>query len=399
MALRAISKMEMRYCRELLGNEWVDATIVAKEGTHRLTQWYKRSADDLWLKYTDHLIRDVLNSPSIAFNREVLANKLKSKGDFVSTLAEMESAIRLTQQGFTVTLEPSAPEKGPDIRADLKSVPYFIEIRTVGLSEEETRRDDVTNEIFAKLNDTPSTFRVALTVGREYRRGTARLRDAIKAVVSCLDILRERGSREGKLYFANVNESVLVLPGANLTERHHAIMQKADLIAEFDHTGTQQRGTPASVMQPHKSPPEPVRDHERLRRILEQKRSQLPKGERGIIVLEVSEIFMLSDFSINSALYGDLVIRFQRVGPHESVGPAEQSRNNRGFLLHTSRVSAVVIQNRSVQNGEITNQWRVYPTNRAFTDTIRLGLEELRLLGDVEDREHLYAEKVDPDRM
>jgi hypothetical protein len=267
--------------------------------------------DDLWRKYTESLVRDVLTSRNITLKPEVLANKLKSKGDFVSTLAEMESAIRLAQQGFAVTLEPMAPEKGPDIRADLKGVPYFV------------------------------------------------------------------------------------LPGANLTEKHHAIMQKADLIARFDHLGKQQQGTPASLLQPRKNPPEPVKDHERLRNILEQKRGQLPKGERGIIALEVSEMFMLSEFSIESALYGDLVIRFQRVaGPHEPVGPEEQSRNNRGFLLHTSRVSAVVIQNRQVQDGEVKNRWRVYPTNRADADTIRLGLAELRLFGDVEDRDHLSAENA-----
>jgi hypothetical protein len=213
--------------------------------------------------------------------------------------------------------------------------------------------------------------------------------------VSSLDVLKEHGSREGKLYFANLNEAVLVLPGANLTEKHHAIMQKADLIARFDHLGKQQQGTPASLLQPRKNPPEPVKDDERLRNILEQKRGQLPKGERGIIALEVSEMFMLSEFSIESALYGDLVIRFQRVaGPHEPVGPVEQSRNNRGFLLHTSRVSAVVIQNRQVQDGEVKNRWRVYPTNRADADTIRLGLAELRLFGDVEDRDHLSAENA-----
>jgi hypothetical protein len=36
-------------------------------------------------------------------------------------------------------------------------------------------------------------------------------------------------------------------------------MQKADLIARFDHLGKQQQGTPASLLQPRKNPPEPAR--------------------------------------------------------------------------------------------------------------------------------------------
>ncbi len=135
--------MEMKYLRELLGDGWVDSQIVANKGSHRLGQWHKRNPDDPWLRYSENLVRDVLTNRNIAFKREILAHKLKSKGDFVPTLAEMESAIRLAREGFTVTLEPTAPEKGPDIRADLKGVPYFVEVRTVGFSEEENVRDEV----------------------------------------------------------------------------------------------------------------------------------------------------------------------------------------------------------------------------------------------------------------
>jgi hypothetical protein len=60
-------------------------------------------------------------------------------------------------------------------------------------------------------------------------------------------------------------------------------------------------------MKKMKNPPEPVNDHERLKDIIYKKRKQLPKSSRGIITLEVSEQFMLSEFSILSALYGDFV--------------------------------------------------------------------------------------------
>ena len=144
-----------------------------------------------------------------------------------------------------------------------------------------------------------------------------------------------------------------------------------------------------------KHPPEPSKDHERLRQILDDKRDQLPKGARGIIVLEVSNAFMLSEFSIDTALYGDRMISFAPVsGPSEPVGETIESRNRRGFLLHTSRVSAVVIQKRKVEEGKVMNNWYVYPTNRLDADTIRLSLEELQRFGDVEDRKHLSAENA-----
>lgn len=385
--------MALTNLRSLLGDEWVEAEVVRNTHSHLLGLWQQKDSDNLWLKYTEELVGQVLTNRNITLKCEALAAKLKSKNDFVSTLAEMESALFLAQQGFAVTVEPSAPKKGPDIQADWQGTSYFVEIRTVGLPEEESRRDDVTDEIFAKLKKKPSSYRVHLTVGREYKHGTQQLNEAVKALVTSLDALN--GVKEATLYFAGKNDGVLVMPGADLNEKHRDIMRRGDFIAEFHHVGKELSETPASLMEPMKHRPEPSKDHERLRQILDDKRDQLPKGSRGIIVLEVSNAIMLSEFSIDTALYGDRMIGFAHVGgPSEPVGETIESRNRRGFLLHTSRVSAVVIQKRKVEESKITNYWYVYPTNRLDSDTIRLSLEELQRFGDVGDRTHLSAENV-----
>ena len=102
------------------------------------------------------------------------------------------------------------------------------------------------------------------------------------------------------------------------------------------------------------------------------------KDSRGIIVLEVSEQFMLDDFSVESALYGDLEVQFRPVsGPSQPVGEPTTRRNDRGFFRLTSRVSAIVIQKRMVEAGQVKSDRKVYPTNRANADTIRLNLAEL----------------------
>ncbi len=188
---------------------------------------------------------------------------------------------------------------------------------------------------------------------------------------------------------------MLVLPGQRLDGKLLDIRQRADFIVQFEHCGVERPGTHASFMAQMKHPPEPVDDHERLKRILHAKRKQLPEASRSIIALDVSELFMLSDFSIERALYGDLLVEFSRVkGPDEPVGETKWRRNNRGFLLHTSRVSAVVIQKRNVENGQVKIERRVYPTNRADADTVRLSLVELKRFGDIGDREHLSAENA-----
>src|SRR5258708_440375 len=195
------------------------------------------------------------------------------------------------------------------------------------------------------------------------------------------------------LHFADSDDWVLLFPGTNSTGTQSGILERADFVAQFEQLDTEQAGTPASFFEPLKHPPEPVKDHERLRNILHNKRKQLPSGSRGIIVLDVSELFMLSDFSVERALYGDWLVSFPLVkGPEEPVGETISWRNRRGFLLHTSRVSAVVIQRRSVENEEVKIKRQVYPPNRADSDTIRLDLAALERFRDAGDRKHLAAE-------
>jgi hypothetical protein len=390
-----MAALDLTYLRKLLGDAWIDAEVFGEKPTHLLGRWQKNDPNSPWMEYTERLVENLLTSKNIKFDSEVLAKKLKSKSDFVSTLAEMEYAAFLAQQAFTVTLEPTAPLKGPDIRADCEGVPYFVEIRTVGFSKEEDRRNLVTNEVFAKLKTVPSSYFVTLTVGDEYKPATPKLRDAITDVVQSLSELKERAAKEATLYHLRKDEAVLVLPEASIPNKYHYILHEAHFVAQFRHLGEELPGTLASFFEQRKNPPEPVKDHERLKNILEKKRDQLPKGSRGIIVLEVSEPFMLSDFSVERALYGDLQVEFPRVkSPGEAVGEMTARRNNRGFLLHTSRVSAIVIQKRKVEEGEVKSEWQVYPTNRANADTIRLSLAELKRFGDIGDRKHLSAENA-----
>ena len=91
---------------------------------HTLGLWQKKNPDNPWIRYTEALVKSFLTSERIQFNRVILSNKLKA--DYVSTLAEMESAVFLAQQGFVVIVEPKAPEKGPDLLAEWDGVPYFV---------------------------------------------------------------------------------------------------------------------------------------------------------------------------------------------------------------------------------------------------------------------------------
>ncbi|MGA2605963.1 MAG: hypothetical protein ABSD89_05960 [Halobacteriota archaeon] len=394
---------DLPYLRKLLGHAWVHAEIVGKNPTHSLGRWQKSAPNNPWVPYVEELVKFILTDKRIKFVPKDLRRKLKA--EYVSTLAEMESAVFLAQQGFGVTLEPTAPKKGADLRADWEGTPYFVEIRDVGFSWEEDRINLISKEIFARLNAVPSSYSVALTIGNTYTANSSQLKAAIAVVIDALEVLKEDKPKNATLYYAHPNGKLLN-PGGDLGDfrggmlsrrekQYQDIVDKADIIARFSFLGKQRTGTPATLSRKLKLPPEPVKTHERLKSILVDKISQLPKDSRGIVILEVSEQFMLSEFTIMSALYGDLEVQFPPVsGPGEPVREMTTKSNERGFFGQTSRVSAIVIHKRMMEDGQIKGSWQVYPTNRANADTIRLNLAELERFGDIGDRKHLSAESA-----
>lgn len=394
-----MATLDLTYLRKLMGDAWVDAEVCTQKPTHLLGRQQKHDQNSPWVRYTEELVKVFFTSESIRFVPEVLADKIKEQYD--STLAEIESTVFLAQQGFAVTLEPTAPKKGPDIRADWGGIPYFVEIRTVGFSEEEERFELISEQIFAKLDAVPSCYFAAITIADDYTPNSPQTNTAIASLIEVLEVLKEKKIIKATFYYAHPGGKVLN-PGGDFyptdfrdekEKRWDEIVSKAEFVARLDRREEELKGTLASLMRKSKHPPQPVNTHERLKKILMKKRNQLSKAARGIISLDVSEQFMLSEFSVESALYGDLEVQFRPVsGPSQPVGELIARRNNRGFFRQTSRVSAIVIQKRMVEGEQVKCSRKVYPTNRANADTIRLNLAELRRFGELEDRAHLSAE-------
>jgi hypothetical protein len=315
--------------------------------------------------------------------------------------AEIETAVFLEESGFVVTLEPFAPDKGADIRADFDQKAYYLEVRSVGDSEEDDRFNSVSSEMFAMLNGIASHYSADITVGEEYTPRGPRLREAKETVRKSLEILEEEQWPRATLYYSPEGGSLLNPSGdytggsGGARERAwQAVVDSADFVVRFRHHDQRSEKTPAIASRPFERIPVADQTHARLQKIMKKKREQLPKNSRGLIVIECSDLFMLTDFSISAALYGDLMVRFDPVGPGEPVGDPIPYRNARGLFAKTSRVSAVLFHRRFVAEGEVQHDWQVYPTNRANPDTIRLSGAELGRFGNLGERESLTSEEA-----
>jgi hypothetical protein len=173
---------ELASLRALMGDEWVEANILAEKAQHPLGLWYHKGDENPWVFYTEQLVAQLLKGDAVTLDKGALAHKLAA--DYIPTLAEMEVAAHLMEQGCALVLEPTAPAKGPDMRADYGDRCYFVEVRAVGDSEDDDRFNAVSSEIFARLNETPSRYTVKVTVGDECVAGSGDLKKAIDAIIA-----------------------------------------------------------------------------------------------------------------------------------------------------------------------------------------------------------------------
>ena len=276
-------------------------------------------------------------------------------------------------------------------------------MKTVLRSEDDSRFNGISNEIARKLDSISSPYSVAVAVGDKYRPRTQPLKWAIEAIVKSLEILKDEKWKEVTLYYSAGGKLLnphgdfrgSVGSSGTIRAKHQVVVDSADFIARFRHVGKERPNTFAWMARDLKSLPQADQSHERLKGVLDKKRKQLPKDSRGIILIDRSELFMLTDFSIEAALYGNLVVR---IGAPETLGiplgEATAFRDHRGIFGLTSRISAVVIHERRVVDSNVINDWKVYPTDRANADTIRLTLEELQRFGNLEDRTNLCADNA-----
>jgi len=221
----------MTYLKKVLGDAWVDAEIFGPHPTHLLGRWQKKDPDNIWVPYVEGLAKFLLTDNRIKVVVKDLKRKLKS--EFVSTLAEMETAVFLAQQGFVVTLEPTAPKKGPDMVVVRDGISYFVEIREVGLSWEDERIKQVSNFVFGALESVPSNYSVDFTIGNSYTAKSPQLKAAIAVVLDALELLKKERMEKATLYYAHpdgklLNRGEVIGRGVSETkQKYREIVKKA----------------------------------------------------------------------------------------------------------------------------------------------------------------------------
>jgi DNA-binding HxlR family transcriptional regulator len=237
----------------------------------------------------------------------------------------------------------------------------------------------------------------------EYGAYSPQLKKAARTVAQTLKELTEKQIKKATLYHYGPQDNMLIEgrggePKFDYADpeklkaqlEHFERVKKAPFVAKFDDTGKENDHTDIAVhalgADPHLVQPD--KTHLRLRGILHQKRDQLPKASRGIIVLDLSDLekYGVDERTVMSALYGDMQVTWGVTTDGEEVESSLSHRPN-GFFTQTSRASAVVVERCNVaEEVEITRE--VFPT--CNSKAVLLTRAELECFGTlVPDLDHL----------
>jgi hypothetical protein len=291
-------------------------------------------------------------------------------------------------------MEPTAPKAGPDLLA-VKGNEYYVEVRRVRLDEAKATADLASMDVFSRLGSKASRYSVLISMTSEYTAHSRQLKQAVKTVVAALGDLTQKQVPKATLYYYGPDNFTLhegdegqpqfdYTDGKKLAEqlKQFEHLKAARFIARFDDTGKESDHTPVGVHplgeEPHLVKPDET--YLRLREILQKKTKQLPKGSRGVILLDISDLskLLVDEETIMHSVYGDRQVVVQQV-----PGGDFQFHDNRipnGFFFKTTRVSAVVVEEAKI-DAEFSVNRLVFPTSNPQATV--LTLDELKALGPI----------------
>jgi hypothetical protein len=350
-----------------------------------------------FLKYFDHLISEALTVLD-ALNateeqRRVLREKLLDGNGFFAAVTEVETLIHLHHRGFEIRIEPLYPSRGPDFFVEKDDFQSFVEDRSIGPEDHEIGLDLKFEYLRTKLDKVKSRYSLHFTIPDGFVAYSKELKRAVSRAIDMLRKVEKENRKEAALYYLGPDDYVLLdknilLAGydANASEQELEIqsrcMQPGIFVVDYQQTSPE----PISGMYALGDEPRWLRPHSRILKSLHAKISQMQKGARNVIALDISHA-NVTETNVTDALYGSIGIEI-RIDPATGrPAMAGQIRERDGFFRLTTRVQAVVSVRRSrTAEAGFTTIWTVFPTNNDKAE-LPMTREELSQFGTVVEAE------------
>ena len=346
-----------------------------------------------FLKYFDDLIGEALTVldtlGATAEERRVLRDKLLDGNGFFAAVTEVETLIHLHRKGFEIKIEPLYPSRGPDFFVERGGFQSFVEDRSIGPEEHEIGLDLKFEYLRAKLEKVKSRYSLHFTIPETFVAYSKEMKRAVSTAIEVLHQVENQNRREAALYYFGPGDYELLdrnilLAGysANASERELEIQSRCAQPGAFVVDYQQSFPEPLSGMYALGDEARWLEPHSRIVKSLHAKISQMQKGKRNVIVLDISHA-NVTETNVADALYGTVGFQVKMDPATDRPKIAGQIRKADGFFRSTTRVQGVVSVRRArTDRGSFTTVWTVFPTNNGNAES-PMTREELSMFGTV----------------
>lgn len=314
-------------------------------GVKRFEDVINNAEPEILRKLNDELkvvLQIIEKDPKREDKRKSLEGKLKNT--FYDTLPEIEWAVYFGNKNLPVTIEPCFPNRGPDLRVNVKDRWINFEITRRWLSKEKRESDMYFKEINSRIEKIKSRFSIIIDFNESFSKED--LFSLIKTIKKRIaDFERKRILKPVTTYYFSPENSKdwYDFNGINDPDDLYANPEKYPLFdilhtakAEImfhprdnlDYTSVDCVG-PARIG---------FGDIDKIKSKLHKKQTrQLPKNEPNVVILHDAPIFYIED-----ALYGKLQVTTLKNSKTGEIIDKYLNRDNSGLFQSSTGVSAVL---------------------------------------------------------
>jgi len=357
-----------QYLKDFLGVEWFKKMINSSRPRKHPLYWLLTRD----IPYTAAVLQNLTDNLKIALQviekgpkredkEKRLRGKLKNTPEFYDVLPEIEWAAYLKNAGFPVSIEPTYPEKGPDLKVKIDGRNIYFEIKSPNRSEEK-----YCDEITDRIRKIQSRFFVDITLRDDFSDDD--LFEVIKRIQIKINVFeRENICQPVSVYYFSSSDfrEWYGYDGLNPPHDVYSNFRKYPLFWEghkakakitFHPLKDYSGDTIVGIGGPAKFGDDAKRIKKSLRGTLE----QLPMNAPAVVIIDVT-LSYADDISVEDAIYGSSIYTTLVNTQTGEIADEYWNRKRNGIFHSITRISAVVMYKRKVSDdGFIEFERKVY---------------------------------------
>lgn len=379
--------------KDFLGIAWFEEMINSSRPRKHPLYWLLTRD----IPYTSAVLHNLTDNLEIALQvieknpkreekEKRLCGKLKNTTEFYDVLPEIEWAAYLKNAGFPVSIEPTFPQKGPDLKAEINGEDIYFEIKSLNLSEEDRKEENYFIEIMGRIKEIQSRFFVNISLHDSF--SDEDIFPVIKLIKKKINEFERKNIYQpvSVYYFSpsdirewygydglNPPHDVYYNPMKYplFWERH-----KAKVIVTFYPLEDYFDATIVDIVDAAES----VDDTKRIRKSLGKKLEQLPTNAPVVVVIDVTFSYV-DNISVEDAIYGSSIYTIRLNTQTGETADEYWNRKRNGIFQSSTRISAVVMYKRKISDDEaIKFERKVYGNPMAKNP---LNKDEISKIGEI----------------